>query len=289
VDGLVIAAAVIVGLTLLAGLIWWLFIGTEGVYLGRRIVIWLYDVYASHYDRIKQFNPNQESLYLARPILDRIPHVRAPLVLDVATGTGRLPLVLLEQPGFQGRIVAVDLSREMLTIAADKLKAHHRRVSLLHNPAEKLPFPDNTFDLVTCLETLELTVNPRVILRELVRVLRPGGLLTITKRSGARARLFPGKMTAADQLEHMLRDELGLRRVEFYAWQTEYKLVWALKPGQSAPSGPRLLAEIWMCPTCGTIDMAAVTGGWRCETCGTCVPVGEDGVIEVTKPTTRAL
>jgi ubiquinone/menaquinone biosynthesis C-methylase UbiE len=282
--GWLIIAAAVVGLVLLAVIIWWLFIGTEGVFLGRRVVIWLYDLYAKRYDRIKQVNPDHESIYLARPILNRIPHVRAPLVLDVATGTGRLPLALLEQPDFQGRVVAVDLSRRMLTIAADKLKAHRYRASLLHNPAEKLPFPDNTFDLVTCLETLELTVNPRVILRELVRVLRPGGLLTVTKRCGSHARLFPGKMTAADNLERMMREDLGLRRVEVQTWQTEYRLVWALKAGKSAPTGPRLLAEIWLCPTCGQIDMAAVTGGWRCETCGTFVPVGEDGVIEATKP-----
>jgi ubiquinone/menaquinone biosynthesis C-methylase UbiE len=282
--GITIAAAAVTGLVLLVVITWWLFIGTEGVFLGRWVVIWLYDLYASRYDRIKQVNPDHESLYLAQPILERIPHVRAPLVLDVATGTGRLPLALLEQPSFQGRIVAVDLSRKMLSIAADKLKAHRYRASLLHNPAEKLPFPDNTFDLVTCLEALELTVNPRVILHELVRVLRPGGLLIVTKRCGSYARLFPGKMTAADSLEQMMGNDLSLRHVEFQIWQTEYQLVWALKAGKSAPTGPRLLAEIWMCPACGKIDMAAATGGWRCETCGTFVPVGADGVIEVMKP-----
>jgi ubiquinone/menaquinone biosynthesis C-methylase UbiE len=183
-DGLIIVAVGITGLVLAAAALWWLLISTEGVYLGRRVVIGLYDLYARRYDRIKQYDPDHERTFLARPILDHIPHVRAPLVLDVATGTGRLPLVLLEQPTFQGRIVALDLSRKMLTIAATRLKGYDSRVSLMHHPAESLPFPDDTFDLVTCIEALEFMAHPLAVLRELVRVLRPDGLLVITNRQG---------------------------------------------------------------------------------------------------------
>jgi SAM-dependent methyltransferase len=244
-------------------------------------VIVLYDLYAQRYDRIKQFADAHESRYLARPVLDTIPHVRAPLVLDVATGTGRLPLVLLEEPTFQGRIVGLDLSRKMLAVAAGKLKGYPNRVSLLHHPAEHLPFPDDTFDLVTCLEALEFTMHPHAILREMVRVLRPGGLLVITNRQGLYARLMPGKVPSHDKLVHFLHDDLGLTRVELRGWQVEYRMVCAFKPGFSVPSGPRLLAEIWQCPACGQIDMTEIEDGWRCAACGTLVPVGEDGVIEV--------
>ncbi len=269
----------IASLGLLAALVWWLLIGTEGVYLGRRVVILLYDFYARRYDAIKQYNPDHEALYLARPILDLIPHVRAPLVLDVATGTGRLPLALLDLPTFQGRIVALDLSRKMLGVAADKLRGHANRVSLLHQPAENLPFPDDTFDLAACLEALEFMVDARAVLHEMMRVLRPGGLLVITNRQGFYARLMPGKAWRNDELERILRDDLGLKRVTFLRWQVEYWLVIGIKPGLSQPSGPRLLEEIWRCSACGAVEMIAVEGGWRCLRCERLVPVGEDGVI----------
>lgn len=275
-----IALAAVIALALLT-LFWWLINATEGVYLGRRVVIALYDLYARRYDGIKQFSSTHESLYLARPILDTISHIRAPLVLDVATGTGRLPLVLLEQPAFQGRIVGVDLSRKMLSVGAGKLKAYKNRVSLLHNPAEHLPFPDNIFDLVTCLEALEFMMHPHAVLRETARVLRPGGLLVITNRQGLYARLLPGKVPSHDRLARFLRDDLGLTRVELQGWQIEYRLVLAFKPGSSTPTGPRLLAEIWQCPACGHIDMAEMEHGWRCAACHTLVPIGADGVIEV--------
>jgi SAM-dependent methyltransferase len=268
------------GIILLAVFLWWLITATEGVYLGRRAVIWLYDLYATRYDAIKQINPRHEAVYLAQPILDQMPRVRAPLVLDVATGTGRLPLALLAQPTFQGRIVGIDLSRRMIAIAAHKLAGYSSRVSLIHHAAEALPFPNDTFDLVTCLEALEFMENPRAVLRELARVLRPGGLLTITNRRGLYARLMPGKVASNDQLAELLRGDLSLERVEFQGWQVEYQIVRAIKPGHSLPAGPRLLPEIWQCPACGQIEMVDEGDNWRCAACGGRVPVGADGVIE---------
>lgn len=269
---------------LLVGLVlWWLLIKTEGVYLGRGVVIWLYDVYARRYDGIKQYEPYGEDLYLARPILKRLSPVTAPLVLDVATGTGRLPLALLERPAFQGRVIGLDLSRRMLTVAAEKLAPHGNRVTLMHGPAETLPFPDNTFDLVTCLEALEFMMHPRDVLRELARVLRPGGLLVLTNRQGRDAKMMPGKTFAHSELERILREEIGLSHIYIQPWQVDYRLVWALKPGHSLPTGPRLLEEIFRCPHCGKGTMEREAGGWRCGECDTLLPRAADGVIDLTR------
>lgn len=267
-----------------AVLLWWLLIKTEGVYLGRGMVIWLYDVYARRYDAIKQYESYGEDLYLARPILKRLAPVSAPLVLDVATGTGRLPLALLEQSGFQGRVIGVDLSRRMLTVAAEKLAPYGDRAAFMHRRAEALPFPDNTFDLVTCLEALEFMMNPRGVLRELARVLRPGGLLVLTNRQGRDAKLMPGKTFSHPELQRILGDEIGLSHVYIQPWQVDYRLVWALKPGLSHPTGPRLLEEVWCCPRCGKTEMIAAEGGWTCGSCGAFIPRAADGVIEAAKP-----
>jgi len=275
--------AALAGLIVLGLLVWWLVFKTEGIYLGRGVVVGLYDLYASRYDAIKQYEPYGEEMYLAVPILQRLWEVRAPLVLDVATGTGRLPLALLEQPSFQGRVVALDLSRRMLAQAAPKLAPYGDRAVLMHTPAEELPFPDDTFDLVTCLEALEFTMQPRAVLRELVRVLRHGGLLVLTNRQGLDARLMPGRTFAHAALEAYLRDDLGLTGVSVEPWQVDYRIVWAVKAGRSRVTGPRPLGEIWNCPRCGALALAPDADGWRCAACGAHVPVGADGVIEVVK------
>lgn len=222
----VLVAALIV--VALVGLLWWLLITTEGVYLGRRVVIWLYDLYAKRYDGIKQFHSEYEYWLLANPILTLIDDP-APLVLDVATGTGRLPMALCDHEAFTGRVIGVDLSRKMLDIAAEKLKIDHDRVDLLHCSAEVLPFPDNTFDVVTCLEALEFMTDPAEVLREIVRVLRPDGLLLISQR--IHTRLMPGKVWSEDALREQL-NALGIINVEFEPWQYDYQRVWGRKYGE---------------------------------------------------------
>lgn len=268
---------------LLAALGWYLLIKTEGVYLGWRVVIWLYDLYAGRYDRIKGFDRTYETLFLARPIINRLRPLRAPLVLDVATGTGRLPLALLEQEDFQGQVVGLDLSRKMLFQAAVNLAGYPRRYDLVWHTAAKLPFPDETFDLVTCLEALEFLPHPRVGLRELARVVRGGGTLLITNRRGRAARLLmPGRIFPTETLLALMQEELGLVDIRVERWQIDYDLVWARKPGESPPVEARPLWEIVRCPRCGEVEMVPLSSGeWVCTACEVRAPVGEDGVLEL--------
>src|SRR5262249_28304436 len=147
--------------------------------------------YALRYDRIKEYDPDWESASLAEPILRRLRDIPAPLILDVATGTARLPAAMIAEPRFSGHVIGLDFSRRMLAIAAQKLAGS--KVDLLYQSAEHLPFDDNTFDAVTCLEALEFLPNPEAALLELIRVLRSGGLLLITNRRGFGAWMMPGK------------------------------------------------------------------------------------------------
>ncbi len=273
---------VLVSIGLAALLLWWLINATEGVYLGRRMVIWLYDRYAHRYDRTKEFETAYEAAYLGRPLLQAIdtPHA---LILDVATGTGRLPATLFQRPAFTGKIVAVDLSRQMLTRAAAKLQYEitANRAYLLHCPADHLPFPDNTFEAVSILEALEFMPSPAAVLREIQRVTRPGGVVLMSNRQGREAKLLPGKTMSNEGLEQYLTETLGFQFVEIEKWQVGYALVWAFKAGNFPPATARPLGEIWQCPACDQIALAPQTHQWVCTHCGQRILVGEDGVIEL--------
>lgn len=204
---------------------YWLFIASEGVYLGRRVVIWLYDVYATRYDGIKQYRRDAEQQFLAQPLLEQIAPQTDALVLDVATGTGRLPLALLRHARFDGKVIGVDLSSRMLGIAANKLNGSTRAQMVLA-PAETLPFPDRAFDVVTCLEALEFMTRRELVLEELMRVLRPGGLLLLTNRINTR--FMPGKLYDRDELVAEL-GVLDADTVYIERWQVDYDLVWVKK------------------------------------------------------------
>jgi ubiquinone/menaquinone biosynthesis C-methylase UbiE len=270
-----------IGLALLLALAWWLLIASEGVYLGRRVVIWLYDLYAHRYNDVKDYYPEYEQLYLAEPFLDALAPQVNPLVLDVATGTGRLPLALSLHPDFRGFTIGVDLSRQMLHHAINTLHPHEERAAFIHAPAENLPFPDHTFDAVTCLEALEFMVNPQAVLAELVRVLRPGGLLLITQRINTR--LLPGKAWDEAQMLAAL-EACGVVNSDIEVWQMDYHKVWGTKAGASDPVGARPATAVTRCPRCATVAWQIHGDEWLCETCKATYPVGSDGVLEFMPP-----
>jgi ubiquinone/menaquinone biosynthesis C-methylase UbiE len=272
--------AVVVGGALLTLLGWYLLIETEGVYLGCGVVVWLYDVFAPRYDAIKGQQSFYEHLLLSAPLMAAMHPQTAPLVLDVATGTARMPLVLCNTPEFEGRIIGVDLSRAMLTRAAERLSEDLARVDLLHAPAECLPFPDDSFDVVTYLEALEFMANPAATLAEALRVLRPGGLLLTTLRQNVRT--MPGKIWTQEKLQSTL-EGLGAERVTFEAWQHEYLKVWARKAGESRPVGAVILEGVLRCSRCETVAFSYDPPRFTCGVCGTQIDVATDGVLEVNK------
>jgi demethylmenaquinone methyltransferase/2-methoxy-6-polyprenyl-1,4-benzoquinol methylase len=93
-------------------------------------------------------------------------------VLDVATGTGAVALELLAQK--QCAVVGLDQSPEMLAEARRRLPSS---VRLIEGRAEQLPFPDAAFDGLTFTYLLRYVQDPAAVLRELARVVRPGGTI----------------------------------------------------------------------------------------------------------------
>ncbi len=99
-------------------------------------------------------------------------------VLDVATGTGLVAQALVKR--YRCRVVGLDQSPPMLARARDKLAvdpALADRVELIEAEAESLPFADGEFDHLTFTYLLRYVDDPAATLRELARVVRPGGRL----------------------------------------------------------------------------------------------------------------
>jgi ubiquinone/menaquinone biosynthesis C-methylase UbiE len=220
----ILAAAVIIIL------LYWELVIAEGAHLGPSVVVWLYDLTAGRYDRIKQFDLAVESGTLGLPLAAELARVTEPRVLDAACGTGRVAWALLREPAFDGTVVNLDLSARMLRAGRPLGGAWSGRAHWLRAPADRLPFDDATFDAVTCVEALEFMPDARALLAECVRVLRPGGLLLITNRVGRDAWLMAGKTFPRPAFERLLA-EFPLYNIQIEPWQVEYDLVWARKEG----------------------------------------------------------
>lgn len=93
-------------------------------------------------------------------------------VLDVACGTGDMAVSLVER---SCTVTGVDISEEMLAIARQKAPM----VTFMIADAEHLPFPDASFDAVTCAFGVRNFVHLEQGLNEMLRVLKPGGQLVI--------------------------------------------------------------------------------------------------------------
>jgi demethylmenaquinone methyltransferase / 2-methoxy-6-polyprenyl-1,4-benzoquinol methylase len=94
-------------------------------------------------------------------------------VLDVATGTGLVAKALVAR-GF--RVTGLDQSPEMLALARERFGD---RVELVEASADALPFADRSFDHLTFTYLLRYVDDPAAILRELARVVRPGGTVAM--------------------------------------------------------------------------------------------------------------
>lgn len=222
------------GALALAALFYWLFIVTEGTYLGTRTVVILYDWTARRYNALKKFHIVNETRYLGIPLSDALADVPKPWVLDVATGSGRLPLALLASSDKEMSIIGVDHSMPMLREAQRDLAAPNEHIWLFQGNAHRLMFADEAFDAVTCLEALEFMRDPRQVVREMRRVLKPGGLLLVSNRVGPEAWMFFGRYCRRGRLEALLAEE-GFDVVKSHRWQVHYDLIWALKPDSTSP------------------------------------------------------
>jgi len=132
------------------------------------------------HDRLARVYDRRWSRYISRTLVllktwASIPPQAA--VLDIGCGTGEFErLVLSEKP--EQRMVGVDLSAKMLEIAREKCQAYPN-VTFCAASSSALPFPDHSFDMVVSASALHYFDRPEVSLREMRRVLRPGGSVVI--------------------------------------------------------------------------------------------------------------
>ncbi|MCG2769040.1 MAG: class I SAM-dependent methyltransferase [Anaerolineae bacterium] len=220
----------VLAIPILLAFLFWLFIFGEGTYLGSTVVTFLYDRAASAYDRVKRLDSLSDRWHVALPLERALSKVAHPLILDVATGTGRLPLDIASGAGFAGHIIGLDLSTNMLREAQEKTRALSDAISLIRANALALPVADATCDAVTCLEGLELFPRPEEALQEMARVLRSGGVLLVSNRVDREAILLPGRAYRRDQIEGVL-EGLSFSSVKVKRWQRHYDLVWAKLSG----------------------------------------------------------
>jgi len=137
----------------------------------------LFDGVAPSYDTWAQVLTFFQYLPWRRFLVSRMALRPGKLVLDVCTGTAGVAMEIADH--HDDRIVGLDVSHFMLEagLRAVEKKNLDGRVQLIQGRAEHLPFPDQTFDTVVFTYLLRYVQDPDATIREMSRVLKPGGEL----------------------------------------------------------------------------------------------------------------
>ena len=127
------------------------------------------------YDRLAEVLSFGQNGRWRRALVDQLVPGAPALVLDVATGTAGVAIQVASRTGAE--VVGADLTLDMLRqgqrrVAASGLTA---RIQLTAGRAEQLPFPDGAFDALSFTYLLRYVDDPAATLRELARVVKPGG------------------------------------------------------------------------------------------------------------------
>lgn len=113
-------------------------------------------------------------------------------VLDIAGGTGDLAAKFSRIVGPEGTVVLADINDSMLKVGRDRLvdRGIVDNVRFSQADAQYLPFPDNTFDVITIAFGLRNVTDKDMALRSMLRVLKPGGKLLILEFSKPKSPLL---------------------------------------------------------------------------------------------------
>jgi len=141
----------------------------------------------------------------ARRLLDLLQPMPGSTLLDVGAGNGVVALQAAERLGPTGWVIGCDIAATMVSLAAQataERKAHN--VAFCQADAERLDFPDDSFDAVTCAFSLFQFPDMKRALVEMRRVLKPGGRLGLSNWG-------PGYFSPVASLQRDLFREFGLK------------------------------------------------------------------------------
>ncbi|MBQ7876395.1 MAG: methyltransferase domain-containing protein [Clostridia bacterium] len=134
-----------------------------------------FDAQAKDYDQKETVYYSKFPKVSCRDVADRLKNYDYKKLLDIGCGTGFLIELLKKQK--DARYYGLDLSPEMIKVARCKFDSD---VQLAEGSADKLPYDDNTFDVVCCVQSFHHYPYPEKAMSEAYRVLNNGGLYILS-------------------------------------------------------------------------------------------------------------
>ncbi|MFC7775290.1 bifunctional demethylmenaquinone methyltransferase/2-methoxy-6-polyprenyl-1,4-benzoquinol methylase UbiE [Flavobacterium sp. GCM10027622] len=143
----------------------------------------MFDTISSEYDNLNRVISFGVDVSWRKKMVKMIASKQPKTILDVATGTGDLAILLSQIEG--AKITGLDISSGMLEVGRQKIahKNLNNRIEMVLGDGEKIPFEDNTFDAITVAFGIRNFEDLDAGLHEILRVLKPGGQFVILETS----------------------------------------------------------------------------------------------------------
>jgi demethylmenaquinone methyltransferase / 2-methoxy-6-polyprenyl-1,4-benzoquinol methylase len=136
------------------------------------------------YDKMNSIISFQRHKSWRKDVMRRMNMAEGSQVLDVCSGTGDWAIASAATVGPSGKVIGLDFSENMLSIAKEKKEdLQLSQLELLHGNAMELPFEDNSFDYVTIGFGLRNVPDYVTVLKEMYRVVKPGGKVVCLETS----------------------------------------------------------------------------------------------------------
>jgi demethylmenaquinone methyltransferase/2-methoxy-6-polyprenyl-1,4-benzoquinol methylase len=137
-----------------------------------------------NYDKMNSVISFQQHKKWRKDTMGRMKVQKGSVALDVCCGTADWTIAMADAVGPTGEVVGLDFSKNMLKIGQDKVnELKLKNITLIHGNAMELPFEDNHFDYVTIGFGLRNVPDYLQVLKEMNRVLKPGGIAVCLETS----------------------------------------------------------------------------------------------------------
>jgi demethylmenaquinone methyltransferase / 2-methoxy-6-polyprenyl-1,4-benzoquinol methylase len=144
----------------------------------------VFEKISDNYDKMNSVISFQQHIKWRKDTMKKMNVKPGSKALDVCCGTGDWTIALAEAVGPSGEVNGLDFSQNMLNVGIEKVKnLGLKQVTLIHGNAMELPFPDNSFDYVTIGFGLRNVPDYLQVLKEMHRVVKPGGIAVCLETS----------------------------------------------------------------------------------------------------------
>ncbi|MBU5265414.1 demethylmenaquinone methyltransferase [Virgibacillus proomii] len=176
----------------------------------------------SKYDSMNSIISFKRHKAWRKDVMKRMDVQPGTIALDVCCGTGDWALVMAEETGPTGEVFGLDFSGNMLSVAEEKKQqANLDNVRFIEGNAMKLPFADNRFDYVTIGFGLRNVQDYMAVLKEMYRVVKPGGKVVCLETSQPTIPVYRQLYYLYFQYIMPLLGKLVAKSQKEYAWLNE--------------------------------------------------------------------